>query len=94
MTEEASLEFRFIKIDEKRNYSLEEIKHNNLMSENYEKTCKYLNNDEHLLNLASKVTGCDSVPEFASLVLVPIRIKNSAVGLKLCTIIVGVKNYK
>ena len=47
MTEEASLEFRFIKIDEKRDYSLEEIKHNNLMSENYEKTCKYLNNDEH-----------------------------------------------
>ena len=41
--EEASLEFRLRNIDEKRNYPLEEIKHNDLMSEKYKKTCKYLN---------------------------------------------------
>ena len=39
MAEEASLEFRFKKTDETRNYLLEEIKHNDLMSEKYKKTC-------------------------------------------------------
>ena len=32
MVKEASLEFRVKKIDETRNYLLEEIKHNDLMS--------------------------------------------------------------
>ena len=40
---EASLEFRLRKIDETRNYILDEIKNNNLMNEKYQKTCKYLN---------------------------------------------------
>ena len=31
----ASLEFRLKKIDETRNYLIEDIKHNDLMSENY-----------------------------------------------------------
>ena len=44
-----SLEFRLKKIVETRNYLLEEIKHSNLMSEKYKKTCNYLNYVEHLL---------------------------------------------
>ena len=43
MTEEGSLKFRLIKIYEKRNYLLDEAKHNDLMIEKYKKTCKYLN---------------------------------------------------
>ena len=43
ITEEASLEFRLRKIDETRNYLLDEIKHNDLKNEKYKKTCKYLN---------------------------------------------------
>ena len=43
MTEEASLAFRLRKIVETRDYLLEEIKHNDLTSEKYKKTCKYLN---------------------------------------------------
>ena len=39
--EEASLDFRLRKIDETRNYLLDEIKHNDLMSEKYKKTFKY-----------------------------------------------------
>ena len=35
MAEEASLEFRFKKIDETRSYLLDEIKHNDLMGEKY-----------------------------------------------------------
>ena len=57
MVKEASLEFRLRKIDGKRNYLLDEIKHNDLMSEKYQKTCKYLNYIEHLLILASTFTG-------------------------------------
>ena len=39
LTEEESLEFRLRKTDEKRNYLLGEIKHNDLMSEKCQKTC-------------------------------------------------------
>ena len=42
MVEEGSLEFIFRYTDETRNYLLDEIKHNDLMSEKYKKTCKYL----------------------------------------------------
>ena len=41
MREEANLQFRLRKIDETRNYHLDEIKYNDLMSEKYKKTCKY-----------------------------------------------------
>ena len=46
---EASLEFRLRKIDETRNYLLDEVKNNGLMIEKYNKTCKYLNYVQHLL---------------------------------------------
>ena len=39
MVEEASLELRLKKIDVTRNYLLNEIKHIDLMSEKYKKTC-------------------------------------------------------
>ena len=72
MAEEASLEFRFEKIDETRNYISEEIKHNDLMSEKYKKTFKYLNYVQHMFILASIVTGCISIFAFASLVPIPV----------------------
>ena len=37
MAEEASLDFRLRKVDETRNYLLEEIKHNGLMMERYQR---------------------------------------------------------
>ena len=94
MAEEASLEFRLRKIDETRNYLLDEIKHNDLMSEKYKKTCKYLNYVEQVLILVSTVTGCVSISAFASLVCVPFGITSSAVGLKICAITAGIKKYK
>ena len=63
--EEASLEFRLKKIDETRNYPLDEIKHNDLTSGKDKKTCKYLNYVQPLLILALKVTGCISIFAFA-----------------------------
>ena len=68
MIAEASLEFRLRKIDETRNYLLDEIKHNDLMSEKYKKTCKYLNCVDNLLILPSTVTVCISISAFALLV--------------------------
>ena len=43
MVEEASLKVRLRKIDETRNYLLDEIKHSDLINEKDKKTCKYLN---------------------------------------------------
>ena len=38
-----SLDFILKKIDETRNYNLEEIKHNNLMSKKYKNVCRASN---------------------------------------------------
>ena len=90
MVGEASLEFRFKKIDETRNYLLDKIKYNDLMSEKYKKTYKYLNYVENLLILVSAVTGCVSVSAFASLVFVPVDITSSTAGVKICAITAGI----
>ena len=65
MTEEAILEFRLGKINETRNYLLEEIKLNDLTREKYKKTCKYLNYVKHLLIIVSIVIGFVSISVFA-----------------------------
>ena len=94
MVQEASLECRLRKIDETKNYLLEEINHNDLMSKNYEKTCKYLNYVEHLVILASTVAGCFSISAFASLVAIPVGIRSSAVGIKIFVITAEIGKYK
>ena len=63
------------------------------MSENYNKTCKYLNYVEYLLTLVSTVTDCVSISAFASSVCVPVRITSSPVGLNICAITWGTKKY-
>ena len=45
-----------------------------------------------MLILASTVTGCVSMSEFASLVCVPVGITNSAVRIKICAVTAGIKN--
>ena len=52
-----SLESRYKKIDETRNYFLEEIKYNELKSKKHKKTCKASNYVEHLLILAFTIIG-------------------------------------
>ena len=81
MVEEASQEFRLRKTDETRNYLSDEIKHNDLMSEKYKKTCKYLNYVGNLLILSSIITGCVSISTFASLVDINVDITSSSVGI-------------
>ena len=40
------------------------------------------------------IIGCISISAFPSLVGIPIRITNSALGLKICAIAAGIKKYK
>ena len=77
-----SQEFRLKNIDETRNYLLEEIKQNELMSREHKKVCTTLSYIKHCLILASAITGCISISTFASLLDIPIGITSSAVGLK------------
>ena len=90
----SSLVFKFKKINETRNYFLEKKKHNDLMSERYKTTCKYLNYVENVLIFASTVTGCVSISAFAWLVCVPVGLTSSAGRLKICAITAGIKRYK
>ena len=83
MAEETSLGFRLRKIDQRRNYLLDEIKHNDLRSKKYKKTCKYLNCVEKLLILSSIITGCLSISAFASLLCVLVGITSSFAGIKI-----------
>ena len=45
-------------IDETRNYFLEEIEQNKLMSRKHKKVCTTLNYIEHFLILTCTITGC------------------------------------
>ena len=81
-------------IDERKNYSLEEMKQNELMSKKHKKVCTTLNYIEHFLILGSTITGCVSISAFASLVGIPIGIASSTIGLKICVITAGIKKYK
>ena len=53
-----------------------------------------LNYVEHLLFLASTITGCNSISAFTSLVCVSVGIASSAVGLKICAMTAGIKKHK
>ena len=94
LEENVSQEFRLKSIDGIRNYFLEKIKQNELMSRKHKKFCTTLNYIEHFLILASAITGCISISAFASLLGITIRITSSAIGLKTCVIDTGVKNCK
>ena len=72
MTEEnISQEFRLKNMDEARNYFLEEIKQNELMSKKHKKVCKTLSYLEHFLILGFTITGCVLISAFASLIGIP-----------------------
>ena len=68
--ENISQEIRLKNTDETRNYFLEKIKQNELMSKKHKKVCTTLNYIEHFLILASTITGCVSISAFASLVCI------------------------
>ena len=92
--ENISLDFRLKKIDEARNYFLEEIKQNELMNDKVKKACRDLNYFKHFLIFISAVSQCVSISAFPSLVDVPVDISSSAIGIKIYSITAGIKKYK
>ena len=77
--ESKSQEFRLKNVDEIRNYFIEEIDQNGLMSTKYKKVCGVWSYTKHLLILVSAVTGCVmcSISSFASLAGIPVGITSS-----------------
>ena len=84
-----SQEFRLKNIYETRNYFLEEIEQNELMSRKHRKFCTTL-----VYWKFSTISRCISISDFASFVSIPLRITSSATGLKICEIAIGIKKYK
>ena len=85
-------EFILKNIDETRNYLIEEINLNRLMSKKQEKVCTTLNYIEQFLIVGSTITGCISISIFDSLVGILIGITSSAIELKIFTITAAIKN--
>ena len=92
--ENVDQEFRLKNIDETRNYLIEEINRNELMSKKHKKVCTTLNYIEHFLILGSTIAGCVFISAFASLVGIPIGITSSAIGLNICAVTAAIKKYK
>ena len=86
--ENISQKFRLKNIEVTRNYFIEELNQNELISKKFKKVLNYI---EHLLILISTVTGCLFISALASLVGIPVEITGSAIGLKICVIIAGIK---
>ena len=64
------------------------------MNKKHKKVCTTLNYIKPFLILASTITGCISISDFASLVDIPIGIMISAIGLKICATTASIKKYK
>ena len=64
------------------------------MSKKHKKVCTTLNYIECFFVLASTITGCISISNFASLIGIPLRTTSSEIGLKICAITAGIKKYK
>ena len=54
-------EFGLKKTDEIRNYLIEEINRNELMSKKHKKVCRVFNYIDHSLIVISTMTGCFSI---------------------------------
>ena len=91
-TVQGNINHKFIlkNIYKTRSYFIDGINQNDLMGKKQREVCTALNYIDHLLILASAVTGCISIFAFASLVGFPIGIVISA-GLKIWTISAGIK---
>ena len=81
--------FRLAEIDQTRNYFIEEIKQNDLISKTHKKICKILDYIKHLLILACTVTGCVSISGFAS-----VGVASFVITIKTSIITALIKKYK
>ena len=75
---------RLEEIDKTRNFFIEEIKQNELISKKHKKIWKILNYTKHLHNLAYTVTECVLIADFASLVDIRLNIASSDPTINIC----------
>ena len=75
--------------DKTRNYLIEEINQNELMSKKHKKVYRVLNYVGHIFILISTVSGCISISSKTSN-----ELTSSAIGLKICAITARIKKYK
>ena len=87
-----SKEFRLKNIDGTGNYLIEQVNRTELISKKHKYVCATLIILTTFLILSSTITGCVSISAFANLVSIPIEIKSSATGLKICAITATIKN--
>ena len=87
-------EFRSKNKDETINYSIEEIKQNELMSKRPKNICTVLSYIKQLLILASTVAGCISISSFASSAVIPAGIASFTVGMKTRARTAIIKKFK
>ena len=95
-----SHKFRFENIDETRNYFVDGIEQNELMSSKHKKVCMTLNYIEQFLAftvftvLQLAFTECISISTFTFLLGIPIIISIPVIRLKIWAITAGIKKYK
>ena len=77
-----------------KNYFVEEIDQNELMSKKHKKVCMTLNYVEDLLVFASAIARYILISAFASLAAIQIAITSSTLGLKIFAITAAIKKYK
>ena len=87
--ENMNQEFRLKKIDKIRNYLIEEINQNELISKKHKKVYRVL--IDTWLTVISTITGCVSISAFASLIGTPIGIVTSTMRLEISVITAGIK---
>ena len=68
-----------------RNYLIEEINQNELISKKHKMICTTLNYIEHFLVVASTITGYVSISAFASLIGITMQIESSVIKINICT---------
>ena len=84
-------EFRLKEINKTRNYLIEEIKQNKLINKKEKKVCRILKYTEHLLILASTLSGCVSIFSVASLIGVPVGMSSSTIIKKFSVMLYELK---
>ena len=74
-----------------RNYLIEEINQNELISKKVKMICTTLNYIEHFLVVASTITGYVSISAFASLIGITMQNESSVIKINICTKTPGIK---
>ena len=92
--ENVSQEFILKNIDETRNYFYEKTEQSDLVSRKHKQVCITLIYIEHLLIFASVISISILISVFAFSLGIPIGITSSAIGLKICVKVAGIRKYK